>query len=33
MLALYYVRWTLSRVLHRLLGAEFAPKLALHSGR
>ena len=28
-LALFYLRWTLSRVLHRLLGPQFAPKLAL----
>ncbi len=25
----HYLRWGLSRVLHRMLGAEFAPKLAL----
>jgi len=29
MLAAFYLRWTLSRVLHRLLGEEFAPKLRL----
>ncbi len=29
MVALYYLRWMLSRLLHRLLGAEFAPRLAL----
>jgi len=29
MLGLFWVRWRLSRVLHRWLGAEFAPKLAL----
>jgi dimethylaniline monooxygenase (N-oxide forming) len=28
-LALFYLRWTLSRVLYRLLGPEFATKLAL----
>jgi dimethylaniline monooxygenase (N-oxide forming) len=28
-LALFYLRWRLSRVLHRLLGPEFATKLAL----
>jgi hypothetical protein len=29
MLAVYYLRWTLSRLLHRIGGPEFAPKLAL----
>jgi hypothetical protein len=24
-----YLRWTLSRVLHRVLGPEFSPKLEL----
>ncbi len=28
-LAAFYLRWTLSRVLHRLLGSKFAPKLVL----
>jgi dimethylaniline monooxygenase (N-oxide forming) len=28
-LGAYYLRWTLSRALHRLLGPEYAPKLAL----
>jgi Flavin-binding monooxygenase-like len=28
-IALFYLRWTLSRALHRLLGPEFATKLAL----
>ncbi len=31
MLGLYYLRWTLSRVLHRLLGPEFSPKLRLQA--
>jgi dimethylaniline monooxygenase (N-oxide forming) len=26
----HYLRWGMSRVLHRVLGAEFAPKLALN---
>jgi dimethylaniline monooxygenase (N-oxide forming) len=25
----HYLRWTLSRVLHRTLGSEFSPKLAI----
>jgi dimethylaniline monooxygenase (N-oxide forming) len=25
----HYLRWRMSRVLHRLLGAEFSPKLAI----
>lgn len=32
MVALYYLRWTLSRLLHRWLGPEFAPKLGLDLG-
>lgn len=28
-LATFYMRWTLSRVLHRVLGPRYAPKLAL----
>jgi hypothetical protein len=28
-LAAFYLRWTLSRLLHRVLGPRYAPKLAL----
>jgi hypothetical protein len=28
-IAVFYLRWTLSRVLHRLLGPRFATKLVL----
>jgi len=31
MLTAYYMHWRLSRVLHRILGPEFAPKLGLQA--
>jgi dimethylaniline monooxygenase (N-oxide forming) len=31
MLTAYYLRWTLSRILYRVLGPEFAPKLMLEA--